>query len=56
MLNPNFSTNFINTQKHSSYTNKLLPTLSESLNGSAIENSWMSDNYSIDTDENDFIT
>jgi hypothetical protein len=53
--NEHFSTNFINTQKHSSYTNKLLPTLSGSLNGAAIENSWMSDNYSIDTDENDFI-
>jgi len=50
-----FPTNFVNTQKHSNYTVKLLPTLVEKLDTSAVENSWMCDNYSINTDENDFV-
>ena len=50
-----FPTNFINTHKHSNYTSKLLPTLNNELDTSSTENSWMCENYSINTDEDDLV-
>jgi len=50
-----FATTFINTNKHSRYADKLLPALSGELDSSSIENSWIYEYFSIDTDEDDFI-
>ena len=53
--NEHYSTSFTNTHKYPKFSQDLFPVLLKKLDGTKTENSWMSEYYNINTEEDDFI-